>query len=314
MPSTGEYANFFAGDFNGDGKPDVLLYLAQNVLPRVADVVEFLGNGDGTLQPGRLLLGTPGLPAFALLDINHDGRPDVVAPDQNIFSPAITIYFGQSDGSFAGPQTYNSLATTTNAIGVIQVPIAGDFNLDGNADVLVPLNLQSPDGSYYWWAQFYTTNQAGTLIPTANIFPIGEVKPLWMTAAMDASGASSLVEFNNTSLSFDVLPGTTAPPIQLFQSEEIVGGTLNGVVALNQTASTDTTVTLQTSDSALGGQNSVLIPAGSNTANYTLYASSNINPSECNCRNRDLGQLLQHNGLLLRRGGNFANHGERSES
>lgn len=81
---------------------NVLLYLQQQVLPRVPDLVEFLGNGDGTLQAAKVLLGSPGLPEFSFLDINHDGRPDIVAPDQNIYSPAITTYLGQMDDGFSG--------------------------------------------------------------------------------------------------------------------------------------------------------------------------------------------------------------------
>lgn len=270
LPISGNTAYFYANDFNGDGKLDVLLYLAQNVTPCPADVVELFGNGDGTLQPPTTLFGTPGINPFALVDLNHDGRPDIVTTS----GTAVETYFGQRDGTFSGPQIYTSLTDTYE---LDTFPVAADFDQDGNTDVLVP-SQQFPAGSSFWWAQFYTASPTGTLNPTADVIPIGEVKPKWMTATMAAGEGASLVEFNNTSLSFDVLPGTTAPPFQLvLDSEAIVGGTISGAVVLNQTASTDTTVSLHTSDPALIGPNSVLIGAGSTSANFTFHVSTGIN-------------------------------------
>jgi hypothetical protein len=279
IPTSGGPANFSVADFNGDGKPDVLLCLLQNVSPRVADVVEFLGNGDGTLQPAKLLFGTPGITPISLIDLNHDGRLDALIQNDSFYTPAVTTYFGQPDGTFTGPQTYNSYSGKNAFRFFNQTPLAGDFNHDGNADVLIPEYTVNPDGSYNLWAQFYTTNQTGALVPTADILPTGGAQPFWMVDDMDGSGTSSLVEFNNVSLSFDVMQGTTAPPFQMYlQSEQITGGALSGIIVLNQPASVDTLVTLQSSDPAIGGQN-VLILAGSTTGNFTLHAGTGVNVS-----------------------------------
>ena len=97
----------------------------------------------------------------------------------------------------------------------------------------MPLYASTPDGSYFHWAQFYSGNPDGTLTPTADIFSIGGAQPIWQVADMDGSGVPSIVQFNNLSLSFDVMRGTTAPPIQLsLRSGEIIGDTLAGMVTL----------------------------------------------------------------------------------
>ena len=65
---------------------------------------EFLGNGDGTFAPGKIIL--QGIGYFAVADLNHDGLPDLVAygsPQiQTVTNGpiAVSIYLGQADGSF----------------------------------------------------------------------------------------------------------------------------------------------------------------------------------------------------------------------
>lgn len=86
--------------------------------------------------------------------------------------------------------------------------------------------------------------------------------------------------------------GTTAPPIQLsLQSEEIIGDTLAGMVTLNQTSTTDTTVSLQASDPAVSGQTTVTIPAGSTSKNFTLQIQSGFNISQVLAVSASLGSF-----------------------
>lgn len=130
-----------------------------------------------------------------MADLNHDGRLDLVAQDNFSLSPQITTYFGQPDGSFAPPQSYNSFAGTNSLY--LSNPAVGDFNQDGNIDVIVPLYASTSDGSYFHWAQFYSGNPDGTLTPTADISASAGPSqsgrsPIWMEAESHPSWNSTI--------------------------------------------------------------------------------------------------------------------------
>ena len=77
------------GDFNGDGKEDLVL-----VGPNLQAAI-YLGNGDGTFSSGSTYsLGSPEQPSFgiAIADFNRDGKPDIAA--ENI------VLLGNGDGTF----------------------------------------------------------------------------------------------------------------------------------------------------------------------------------------------------------------------
>ena len=270
---SGEGCRFYFGDFNGDGKADVLLYIEGNVFPRPPDVVEYLGNGDGTFQPAKLLLGSPGIAQMAMMDLNHDGRLDIVTQDQTAQTPEVDTYFGQGDGTFAQMNAYTSFPHK-NGMGFSGV-LAGDFNADDNVDVAVPLYLTDSNGAVYPWAQFYVGAPDGTFQPTADTLDRGYGSQAWIVADIDGTSQSSIVELDNLGPSFHVMKGTSAPPFQLFlASEAVVGDTLQGAVRLNQASSTDTNIDLAATDPAVTLPGSITIPAGASQQTFTLTLNS----------------------------------------
>jgi hypothetical protein len=120
-----------AGDFNGDGIPDLAMALPQNV-----DIA--LGKGDGTFETPVAYPVTlnqtgvfPGVDRVALADFNNDGRLDVVAIETA--RNEISILLGNGDGTFRSPVNY---AGTPNATSMTSVAI-GDLNGDGVPDIVV---------------------------------------------------------------------------------------------------------------------------------------------------------------------------------
>lgn len=125
--------NVCAGDFNGDGRPDLAVTLND---PNVSLAI-LLGNGDGTFGAPQYIASTSGADSpFALAaDMNNDGRLDlVVAHSISAFTapiiPArtISVLLGHGDGSFEAARE------VTVGTGLLRLA-AGDFNRDGVKDL-----------------------------------------------------------------------------------------------------------------------------------------------------------------------------------
>jgi len=113
-------------DLNGDGKLDLI---TANEFDTVSVV---LGNGDGTFQPATSYLTGPtgqGPDCVAAVDVNHDGKLDLVVLDAE--SGEISVLLGNGDGTFQAAAQF--------PVGVGTIPqsfVVADFNGDGNVDVV----------------------------------------------------------------------------------------------------------------------------------------------------------------------------------
>jgi hypothetical protein len=116
-----------AGDFNGDGKLDLVYLNTSN-----STIVVLLGNGDGTFQTAQIFpvgsAATAGATALVAADINGDGKLDLAVPDNA--GNAIDILLGNGDGTF---QTQIVAPTASLPLSIA----IGDFNRDGKLDLAV---------------------------------------------------------------------------------------------------------------------------------------------------------------------------------
>jgi len=117
-----------AGDFNGDGIPDLA------VTDHFGYLIVMLGKGDGTFATPLMSVIDPGSEFFAndiaVGDFNGDGKLDLALISQNDDPPTVAILLGNGDGTFTQSQTMDTgIETCCIAI--------GDFNRDGNLDLAV---------------------------------------------------------------------------------------------------------------------------------------------------------------------------------
>jgi hypothetical protein len=134
----GNYTGNNLGDVNGDGLPDIITESLTSINTPGATFTVQLGTAKGPFTPvstitapasfvlnGQTITGanTTGPGAFAVADINGDGKADLVFADNTLIGNALPVYFtalSNGDGTFAAPVPY----------AFPQASPAGDFDID----------------------------------------------------------------------------------------------------------------------------------------------------------------------------------------
>jgi hypothetical protein len=122
------------GDFNGDGRMDMAVGYSPLTSPLTGAIGVLLKDTSGnfTRAPVINFFGGTTLRGIVAADFNKDGKTDLAVPESvsTPFSFVVAVYISNGNGTFAAPTTINIGSASSDLI-------AGDFNNDGNPDLLL---------------------------------------------------------------------------------------------------------------------------------------------------------------------------------
>jgi hypothetical protein len=122
--------SFAAGDFNGDGIPDLAVANFNPGNSQQGTLSILLGKGDGSFQAPQSYNTGWAASSVIVADFNGDGHPDLaVFGYDNSGKNTVSILLGNGDGTFQNPQDF-----VLSSAGSVAT---GDFNGDGILDLAI---------------------------------------------------------------------------------------------------------------------------------------------------------------------------------
>jgi hypothetical protein len=224
--SSGGYWTFLAAiaDVNGDGFPDMIVtnncasVNANGTCNSTTELSVLLGNGDGTFQaPTGYYLGGYGPPAFAVGDLNADGKLDIAVGNVCVTagcpSQAVGVLLGNGDGTFQLPTSYQSGGYIALSAAV------ADVNSDGKPDLIVTDECRG-----------FSCNGSGAVVVLLNKFTANTTTKV--TSSLSPSLVDQSVTF--TAMISSTLPIPDGGTVTFYDGDAQLGSgsTTNGVASL----------------------------------------------------------------------------------
>ncbi len=200
-------------DFNADGKLDLALVSSGS-----GTVTVFLGNGNGTFQPGVDYSTGTAPTGIVAADFNGDGKIDLAVA--NTADNTIPVFLGNGDGTFKPHVDFPTVQSLRSLA-------AGDFDGDGKTDLMAVGNGLS----------FLFGNGDGTFQSHQDYFMSIDVASV-IKADFNGDGRSDLAIANAFASTISVvlnLPAVALRPRQLSFPSQFVGtqGTAQTVTIYN---------------------------------------------------------------------------------
>jgi hypothetical protein len=197
---TGPYG-IAAGDFNGDGKPD--LAVANQYSGNVSILLGSGGGGFSAASDSPITLGG-GPSAIASADLNDDGRPDLVTT--NYGGNNVDVLLGDGNGIFYTPipPAFSPVTVTSTAA---FATVAADFNGDGLLDFAVTNYTSSGTVSI-----FLAQASGGYVAASGSPYSVGGNPSGIVAGDFNNDGHPDLAVANSTSATVSILTNSSSSP------------------------------------------------------------------------------------------------------